>query len=427
MRKLVHVFPGQGSQYVGMGKEWYNSFPEARAVFEEANDTLTFDLTKLIFEGSQEMLTLTENAQPALLTVSVAAYRVYMQEVGIEPAYSAGHSLGEFSALTCAGVIMFPDALRIVRQRGIYMQEAAAEGTGSMCAVIGVSKERIEEECNSASAWNPDQMVVVSNYNSSEQIVISGHQEAVTRAAARLEEQGARVSFLKVSAPFHSPLMKTAAAKFEEELQNYSYHAFKWPVISNVTGLPYDSPDQVIVNLTAQMTAPVKWDLSMHYVHQKGVSVGIELGARNILTNLMKLNVKSVACYPLDKPGQLDIIREDLAVEIVEQRRKDKVNNVVTKCLTTAVCTRNRNWDQTEYERGVLEPYRKIQLLQEKLDAPGETGSPTLSQMKEALDLLKLILDTKKVPATEQKERFQIILRDTHTVSLFPEFTHIGA
>ncbi|GAE86716.1 ACP S-malonyltransferase [Acetivibrio straminisolvens] len=233
MKKIALLFPGQGSQYVGMGKKLYENYSAAREVFDEANEVLGFDLKELCFNGDINELTKTENTQPVILTASVAAFRVYMEKYGVKPAFLAGHSLGEFAALTCAGAISFKDAVRIVRNRGRYMQEAVPQGIGAMAAVSGVDKPVIEETCIKVSDEN--HLVVVSNHNSKDQIVISGHTSAVNTASEILKKHGARIVPLKVSAPFHSPLMQPAADRLREELKLYSYNEPKWQVISNTT------------------------------------------------------------------------------------------------------------------------------------------------------------------------------------------------
>ncbi|GKU76571.1 ACP S-malonyltransferase [Paenibacillus sp. L3-i20] len=420
MRKLALLFPGQGSQYVGMGKELIERSATARTVFAEANEVLGFDLQELIAKGSSDELMQTENAQPALLTVSVAAFRVYMEEIGLKPAYSAGHSLGEYSALTCAGAITFQDALLLVRRRGQLMQEAAAEGIGAMCAIIGSKGQLVEEVCKRASSSEDEAAVVVSNYNSSEQLVISGHSLAVERAARELESDGANIAFLKVSAPFHSPLMKTAAVRFQEELASYTYQPLKWPVLSNVTGKPYESAEQIVSLLTEQLTAPVRWDTSMKFLLDQGVAVAAEMGAKQVLTKFMKTDAKSILCYPYEKAADLDMLRNELTADKLEQERRQATNNVVTKCLVAAICTRNRNWNTEQYEQGFITPYRRVQQMQKQLD---ETGAPpTEAQMEEALELLKQMLDTKQVPEGEQQERFADILQQTGTTAQFPAY-----
>lgn len=420
MRKLALLFPGQGSQYIGMGQDLLKRSETAKTVFAEANDVLRFDLQALIASGSSEELTRTENAQPALLTVSVAAFRIYMEEIGVEPTLSAGHSLGEFSALTCAGAMSFQDALRLVRRRGQLMQEAAAAGIGAMCAVMGSDPRRVKEACRSASI-SEQQEVVISNYNTSGQLVISGHRKAVEGAARELESLGARIAFLKVSAPFHSPLMKGAATRFQEELAACTYRSFQWPVVSNVTGKPYESPDQIAFYLTEQLTAPVRWDWTMKLLVEQGVSIAAELGARQVLTQFIRTDAKSIGCYPYETTVELDLLQKELEADKLEQARQKASNNVVTRCLAAAVCTRNRNWDLEAYEQGFVLPYREVERLQERLDESGE--SPDHVEMQEALKLLKQMLDTKMVPEQEQQERFADILKKTGTEALFPEFS----
>ena len=411
------LFPGQGSQYVKMGKEFYDKFTSARQVFEEANDVLGFDLKKLCFEGDLDELQKTENTQPAILTTSVAVFRSYMDQIGIEPLCVAGHSLGEYSALVCSEAVKFADAVRLVRQRGIFMQEAAALGIGAMSAIGGIERGIIEEECRKLSVEGS--IVVVSNYNSPNQTVISGHKEVVESAGKKLNELGAMVTPLKVSAPFHCPLMQPAAEKLKEELAKYKYTDFKFPVISNVTALPYSSPDKIIENLTTQVVAPVQWVASMQYLGGLGVSVAIEVGPQTVLRNLMKRNLPEVKAYAYEK-------NEDVAelLELVKNQNYDnhhaKMSTVVDRCIAIAVCTRNGNWDNDEYQKGVSQPYKKIQEMQANIEKTG--NKPTVEQIKEALEMLKIVFLTKHTPLEEQIEGFNQIFRETGTRHLFPDF-----
>ncbi|MCX7922790.1 MAG: ACP S-malonyltransferase [Clostridia bacterium] len=419
MKKLALIFPGQGSQYVGMGKALCDKYEVARQTFEEANEAVGFDLQKLCFEGSIEELTKTENTQPAILTASVAAFRVYMQETGVAPVYSAGHSLGEFSALTCAGAIAFADAVKIVKQRGKFMQEAVPIGLGGMSAIAGIDKSVIEAACLEASSI--DEIVVVSNYNSPEQIVISGHQGAVNKAGEILKGKGARVIPLKVSAPFHSPLMQPAADKLEQEMKKYTYNQFKWPVISNVTALPYAEPEKIITNLTEQMVKGVQWQASMEYMANNGVGAAIELGPQVVLKNLMKKNAPSIVTYSYDKAEDVKAIEQafEKKAESSDTTKLDTLA-VITRSMAIAVCTRNRNWDNDEYQSGVVEPYRKIQQMADELEREGK--EPTMEQMKEALAMLKSVFTTKKTPVEEQIERFNQLFGETGTRELFADF-----
>jgi len=424
MNKIALLFPGQGSQYVGMGKELCKKYTVANEVFEEANEVLGFDLKKLCFEGDLQELTKTENTQPAILTTSVAMFKVYMQEFGFEPRYLAGHSLGEYSALTCSGVISFSDAIKIVRNRGKFMQESAALGTGAMAAVSGIDKEIIEKECEEISSEN--NIVVISNYNSPDQIVISGHCDAVSKLSERFKDIGANVVPLNVSAPFHSPLMKAAAEKLREELLKYNYGSFKWPVVSNVEAIPYQGNEKIVENLTIHMTKAVKWQQSIEYMKSNGIDMFIELGPKTVLKGLMRKNAPGVAAFSYDKEEDIEKLRDLLlskkSVSEVESssKKKEFKHTVLTKCLAIAVCTRNRNWNNEEYQKGVVEPYRKIQQMQLELENQGK--EPSYEQMLEALEMLKSVFITKKVPYEEQVERFNEVFDETNTRGLFPDF-----
>jgi [acyl-carrier-protein] S-malonyltransferase len=415
MKKVAFLFPGQGAQYVGMSKKICEMFPAAEQTFEEANDLLGFNLQKLCFEGSMEELTKTENTQPAILTASVAAFRVYMQEIGIAPEYTVGHSLGEISALCCSGAIEFCDAVRLVRQRGKFMQEAVPLGLGIMAAVSGIEQSEIEEECRRVS--DNGKTVVVSNYNSKAQIVISGHVESVKAVETNLKEKGASVIILRVSAPFHSPLMKPAADNFKEELNKYSYKDFKWPVLSNVTALPYGQKENIIDNLTNQIVQPVRWQESMEYLHKHGVNLAVEMGPKTVLKNLMKGNIPGLKTLSYDVETDMEDVKRELTGT---QQLPGTGMDVITKCIAIAVCTKNHNFNNDEYQKGVVENYRKIQSMKDELVK--ETAEPTVGQMKEALSLLRTIFITKKTPAEEQTERFNEIFDNTGTRELVSNF-----
>ncbi len=307
MKKIALLFPGQGSQYIGMGKKLNDNFKCAKEVYEEANDAIGFDLRGLCFEGDMEELTKTENTQPAIMTASVAAFRVYQEEIGVEPLFMAGHSLGELSALTCSGAINFSNAIKLVRQRGRFMQEAVPVGIGGMSAISGADTVDIEDECKKVS--EDGNIVVISNYNSPDQIVISGNKAAVEGAGEKLKERGAKVIPLKVSAPFHSPLMKPAADKFGEELMKYSYNDPRFPVISNVTALPYDGAHSIRENLTMQITSPVQWIRSMKYLESCGVEMLIELGPKKVLKNLAAKIIPGRDAYSYDYDQDVNNIK----------------------------------------------------------------------------------------------------------------------
>lgn len=280
------LFPGQGSQTVGMGRDLADRFPEARAVFEEADDVLGFALSKLAWEGPGEELTLTHNAQPAILTHSVAVYRVVASRLG-DIRFAAGHSLGEFSAYVAAGAMSFADALRTVRRRGELMFRSGEERPGTMAAVLGLEDEVLEDVCRSAST--ADEVCIAANYNAPGQIVISGDVVAVERASELAREAGARrVLPLNVSGAFHSPLMAVAEAGLAEQLDLVDLTAPEFPVVSNVNAEAVTEAARARELLLRQLTSPVRWTACMRTILDGGVNTFLELGPGSVLSGLLR-------------------------------------------------------------------------------------------------------------------------------------------
>ncbi len=286
--KAIAVFPGQASQYVGMGKDLYDSFDFVRERFEEASDRTGVDMKKLCFEGPEEELKKTENTQPAIFTVSVCAYEVLKREIGLEPTLSAGHSLGEYSALVASGVLEFGEAVSVLKLRGKFMQEAVPLGVGAMAAIIGLDKEAIEEVIGRVKG-----VVEIANINGAGQIVISGEREAVMEASALLKEKGARRAVeLPVSAPFHCSLMKVAAEKLKPHLEGMKKGDFSFPVVANLTAQPYPSQEVVVDYLERQIYSPVRWQETVEYFSTNEVKVFIEVGPGKVLTGLARRMLK---------------------------------------------------------------------------------------------------------------------------------------
>ncbi len=285
MKPTAFIFPGQGSQYVGMGKELFENFSVAKRVFEEADDTLHFSVSSLCFKGPEDVLKLTENTQPAILTTSIGALRVLEAEKGMTPQFTAGHSLGEYSALVASGALSFPDAVKTVRLRGKFMQEAVPVGEGAMAAVLGMEREQIEEICEACSSG---EVLAPANFNCPGQIVIAGHSKAVERAIERIKQGGKKAVLLPVSAPFHSPLMKPAGERLEKALEQISVRDLKIPVVTNVEAEVNHSKDRVKGLLVAQVSSPVRWEESMRKMIEKGVEQVLEIGPGKVLSGLMK-------------------------------------------------------------------------------------------------------------------------------------------
>lgn len=309
--KTAFVFPGQGSQYVGMGRDLYETYPEAKALFDEADGILGFSLSRLCFEGPKEELDDTINTQPALLTVSVALLQITSTELstGLEldqlnPASVAGHSMGEYTALVAAEALDFADGLHLVRERGRLMKEAGELNPGAMAAIIGLDAGTLEGICQEARIQFPVSSVQIANYNSPGQIVISGHKEALGRAMELAGERGARrVIPLAVSIASHSPLMQPAAESFASIVAQVDFHQPRVPVVANVTAAPITTVAEIKEELVEQLTSTVRWVESVQYMIGQGVTTFVEIGPKNVLTGLIKridkgvqvMNVEDVA------------------------------------------------------------------------------------------------------------------------------------
>jgi [acyl-carrier-protein] S-malonyltransferase len=302
--KLALLFPGQGSQKIGMGKQLAEDFPAARSVFEQADSALGMSLSQLCFEGPEDDLRLTANTQPAILTTSIAALRALQSECAIAPELAAGHSLGEYSALVATGALEFADAVVAVRERGRLMQEACPPGQGAMAALIGLDMAVVSEVC--ASACADGEIVVPANLNAPGQIVVAGHSGAVRRAVGLAKERGGRMSVeLNVSAPFHSPLMKPAQERMAAVLAGIRVKPLTFGVIANVTAQVNQDSTRVVPLLLEQITAPVRWEESMRTLAAGGVDTAVELGAGRVLAGLMRRISREIVVHPMEDPTSL--------------------------------------------------------------------------------------------------------------------------
>jgi len=303
MGKLAYVFPGQGSQYVGMGYDFYREFSESADVFHSAETALRYNLTDIIFKGPEEELNRTINTQPAILTTSLAIYAVMKAKGFPEPDFVAGHSLGEYTALAVAGGVELFEAVRLANLRGKYMQEAVPEGLGAMYAVLKLPPEKVEEACRLAQEHG---VVEPANYNSPEQTVISGEKTAVEKAGEIAKQMGGKVIPLKVSVPSHCSLMKPAADAFRLKLAQTPIKNINIPIVQNYTAKAHTMAPEIRENLYRQIFSPVRWFQSVLYMVEQGVDTFVEIGPKNVLSKLIQQTVQNVRVFNVEKVEDLE-------------------------------------------------------------------------------------------------------------------------
>lgn len=305
--KIAFVFPGQGSQYPGMGRELFENYPAARQIFEEADAVAP--LSQICFEGPEEELRKTVNTQPALLTTNLAAFQV-LRSFGVEPDFVAGHSLGEYAALVAANVLSFQEALKLVITRSQLMEQAVPKGLGGMAAILGLTAEEVVHLCQEASKKS---LVEPANFNCPGQVVIAGYLDGVNLAMELAKERGAKRTIpLNVSGPFHSSLMEPAGHGLRKELAKIVFQKPSIPIVANVSAAVENEPDVIAANLAKQVSHPVRWEESMHLLHQKGVRVFVEVGPGKVLTGLIKKTLKNVLLLNVEDKASLQLTLEKL-------------------------------------------------------------------------------------------------------------------
>jgi [acyl-carrier-protein] S-malonyltransferase len=388
--KVALLFPGTGSQYVGMMKGKYERDSLVRETFEEAEAELGLPLAAMCFEeGFRERDTVV-HAQTAIFVCSVAACRSFLKETGLQPSFMAGHSLGELTALTCAGVFRFRDALGIVRFRGEAMEAAVPDGSGALAAIKHLTAAQVRETCREAA--EDAESVWIACLNAPDQTVIAGHREAVDRVSARLTKRGGGALRLSTGVPFHTPLMHPAAERLRELLKQCPISVPGCPVLANATATPYAVGAESVADLLArQLENPVRWQESVRYMQLQGVSYSVELGPKTILTGLVRRTARNIRALAWDEPADRERIAE------LRRLRPDFLN----RCLSIAVSVCNRNDDPASYEREVANPYRELERLRQIGEEEGRP--PSLMEMEAALDCLNSILRGKRVEETQRE------------------------
>ncbi len=399
MKKIALVFPGQGSQYPGMGKKLCDNHKDARDILEEASEVLGMDMKRLCFEGSREELANTQNTQVAVFAISMAMYCVYKKETGLDTYCMAGHSLGEYAALTAAGKIRFQDALKIVWARGQFMQEAADKKGGLMKGIIGLDAWHTEAICKKYQGEGRD--VWVANYNSPLQNVIAGQETAVEDICREMEEAGAKIAELEVKAPFHCALMQEAAEKMTAYLKDVRFEETPVPVISNVKALPYADNKELHLYLPRQIVAPVRWRETMGYMEGLDIDTVIEIGPKAVLKKLAQYNIPAIAAYSYDLEPDAEIIKIEARNYYGARSGDVNWNRFIEMCIKSAICSKNRNYNEQEYEEGMVRPYKRIKNRYYDMKDRGEQADS--EQAKAAYLMLIAALKTKKTSQEEQE------------------------
>ena len=389
--QFMLMFPGVGSHHTGMGKTFYDHFPTVRDLFVEASDILHCDMYKLCFsaESAGELEQL-KNSQVALLCVSVATYKVLVEETGLEQAVYLGYSLGEYSALCCAGALSLQDALQLVRERGVIVTETVAAIEGSMIWVVNLQSEKVEQICQELRQEKED--IFISAYDSPVKTSLSGTQSALRRAGEKVVEAGGIPIPIKMSGPFHSPLMHAAADRFRPLLKQCTYNMPKFPVISNFTASPYGQVEAIAENLTLQLINPIHWQKSLELTFNYGVNTSIEVGPKDVLTYVLKENRKMRGYTLATKQSLIDFQSEIKTM-------RSELAKFLAKALAILSGTRNYNEDLQEYEEQVFSRTKKIQAIYEQVQA-GKLF-PDAGLCQKVIAILTEALHAKKLPESE--------------------------
>ena len=413
MKEYSIVFPGQGSQYVGMGKNLYTHNSIAREVFDEANDVLTFDLKKLCFEGDINELSKMNKVQAAILTTSVAAFRVFIQDIDYEPQYLLGHSLGEITSLVCTGAMDFADALKLVCVRGELMGDPSIE-KGIMTAIMGVDEDILREICISVS--KPKHIVEISNINSADQIIISGHENAIDDVVRKIEDLGGRSIRINTGNPFHCSLMNPIKEKLREELLKYKYHDFKYPVISNLDAEIYKGKDEIVDRLSDQIVNSVRWKDSISFLVKQGIYNLVELSPQSVLRNMLLTDDSGIKAYSYDDKYDFNEIKKiKYSITNDLQTSIEIKKEFIQRCVSGIICTKNEMKNEVS-----LNEYLMVGKMLTSIENDGV--EPSYEEMKYALESLIDTMKKKHTNDGEYIDRISAVLYKTGLFNLFKEY-----
>lgn len=406
MERIALVFPGQGSQYVGMGEKLCAKHKIARDVYDEANEVLGYDLKSICFKGRVSELNRISNMFPAILTTSYAIFKVYMEEVGIEPACMAGHSLGEITALVSSEAISFADALKLIQFRSELAMQVKEQTHGILGIIDNLECDRVERICNDSRACA--KQVDIACYNAMNQLVLAGVEDAVLDAGAEAQKLNASFTPLLYSPPFHSLLMKDIIPIFKNKLMEIDIENTRWPVVSNIDCSIYSNKEQIINNMAEQLRLPVQWHKTMQVFENYSVDTVIESGPLALISNLAERYNKNFCIYSFGQEND----RENLMNQPGQSKKESDYCHIVKACMTAAVAAPNKNENILEYSDGVVTPYNNIKEIYIK--RVNKKDSFTLEDAKNAVAMLLSVYRTKEFPKELQKKRLGEISQEVH-------------